>query len=347
MSSSKPPHPPAAKEDSSARSRVPAPGAFAMSLPHKNARANMTGRKWFLLLAVLLVPCGTAAAQEARQSLDDAWWTGPMLANSAHTLPRGHLLVESYIYDAVQGKTDSINSLTYLLYGLTDRITLGLVPTGGVNLVRGAPGSSGFQWGDTQLRAQIGLTAMDAERGIPDLAIALIQNLPTGRHDRLSRLSDGFGAGTASTALALYSQMAFWLPNGRLLRTRFNLQRTFAAATDVRDMSVYGTASGFRGKARTGASFQVDAAFEYSLTRSWVLAADVIYNHADATAVDGLQNGAEWRRRSGTSDGWGIAPAIEYSWTPDLGVLAGVRILMKGHNSPASVTPAVAINYVL
>lgn len=307
----------------------------------------MAGLKWLSLLAALLASCGGAWAGEARQALDDAWWTGPMLANSAHTLPRGHLLVESYVYDAVQGKTDSVNSLTYLLYGLTDRITLGLVPTGGVNLVRGAPASSGFQLGDTQLRAQVGLTALDAEHGIPDLAIALIENLPTGRHDRLSRLSDGFGAGTASTALAFYSQMVFWLPNGRLLRTRLDVQRTFAASADVRDMSVYGTGNGFRGRAQAGASAQVDASFEYSLTRRWVLAADVIYNHADATEVDGLQNGVPMRRRSGTSDGWGLAPAIEYSWTPNLGMLAGVRVLMKGHNSPASVTPAVAINYVL
>ena len=32
-----------------------------------------------------------------RQSRDDAWWTGPMLANSAETLPKGHFLVESYL----------------------------------------------------------------------------------------------------------------------------------------------------------------------------------------------------------------------------------------------------------
>lgn len=28
-----------------------------------------------------------------RQPLDDAWWTGPMLAPSAATLPRGHFRV--------------------------------------------------------------------------------------------------------------------------------------------------------------------------------------------------------------------------------------------------------------
>jgi hypothetical protein len=188
---------------------------------------------------------------------------------------------------------------------------------------------------------------LDAERGIPDIAVALIQTVPTGDYDRLSRSSDGFGGGAYTTAVALYSQMVFWLPNGRLLRTRFNLQQSFAAHTDVQGLSVYGTTAGFSGHARTGASFQLDAAFEYSLTRRWVLAADVIYNHGDATQMNGLQDGSLLRWNSGTSDGWGFAPAIEYSWTPNLGVLLGARVLLKGHNSPASVTPAVAINYVL
>ena len=36
-----------------------------------------------------------------RQSRDDAWWTGPLLAASAATLPQGHFLVEPYLYDSM------------------------------------------------------------------------------------------------------------------------------------------------------------------------------------------------------------------------------------------------------
>ena len=48
-------------------------------------KLRRTGFAIAVLLAMLLA-VGTVAAQEAgppRQSLDDAWWTGPMLANSA------------------------------------------------------------------------------------------------------------------------------------------------------------------------------------------------------------------------------------------------------------------------
>jgi hypothetical protein len=40
-----------------------------------------------------------AETADAPQSLDDAWWTGPLVAYSAHSLPQGHLLIEPYLYD--------------------------------------------------------------------------------------------------------------------------------------------------------------------------------------------------------------------------------------------------------
>ena len=52
-------------------------------------------------LAALAITAGLAGAQvspgaagDVRQSLNDAWFTGPMLAPSASTLPRGHLLIQ-------------------------------------------------------------------------------------------------------------------------------------------------------------------------------------------------------------------------------------------------------------
>lgn len=40
-------------------------------------------------------------APALRQSLDDAWWTGPLLAASPATLPPGHVLIEPYLYDSI------------------------------------------------------------------------------------------------------------------------------------------------------------------------------------------------------------------------------------------------------
>ncbi len=78
-----------------------------------------------------------------------------------------------------------------------------------------------------------------------------------------------------------------------------------------------------------------------------MLALDVIYSHGGPTRVNGSQAGHTVLLDSGTSDGLGLAPAIEFSWTPDLGMLLGTRVILAGHNTPAWVTPAIAINAFL
>src|SRR5512146_3529928 len=115
-----------------------------------------------ILMAAL---CVIAAAQPespapsaSRQSLQDAWWTGPLLANSAATLPRGHFLVEPYVYDIMMAHTHVVGSRASVLYGLVDRLTLGMIPIVAYNQVQGGPGSSGIRVGDVTLAAQYRLT---------------------------------------------------------------------------------------------------------------------------------------------------------------------------------------------
>ena len=304
---------------------------------------------------------GLAGAQEAsppssvvRQPLDDAWWTGPLLAPSAATLPRGHLLIEPYLYDVIAAHSNGYGSLTYVNYGLKDRVTVGLIPTAGFNTVSNGPSSSGVELGDLTLQALYRLTKFREGSWVPTTSVVVQETLPTGKYDRLgNRPSDGFGSGAYTTTLALYSQTYFWLPNGRILRMRLDLSEAFSNNVHVEDVSVYGTGAGFRGHAKPGNSFFADAAWEYSLTRSWVLALDVTYGHNGNTRVTGynildpnsVQNPPSIRLDSGSRDAFGFAPAIEYSWTPNLGVIFGTRVI-AGRNTATTITPAVAINFV-
>lgn len=286
-----------------------------------------------------------------RQSLDDAWWTGPMLAPSAATLPRGHFLIEPYLYDVAAAQSHGFGSLTYMNYGLADRVTVGMIPTAGLNKVSKGPSSSGVGLGDVTLQAQYRLTQFHADSWIPTTSIAVQETLPTGKYDRLGdRPSDGFGSGAYTTTLALYSQTYFWLPNGRILRMRFNVSQAFSNNVKVEDVSVYGTEAGFRGHAKPGDSLFVDASWEYSLRRRWVLALDATYRHAGNTRVAGYNilhsNLVQNSRDLGSSEAFGFAPAIEYSWNSKVGILLGTRVIAGGHNTPASITPAVAINIV-
>jgi hypothetical protein len=327
-------------------------------------------------LAALLLLAGTAAADVTapagvdRQALEDAWWTGPVVAAAAGALPKGHALIEPYVYDVItHGRydddgnyrsTDSVHSfgsLIYMLYGVTDKFTAGVIPTLGFSDVSTGSGGSAIALGDVTLQGQYQLTQFREGGWLPTMSLLLRQTLPTGKYDRLGTdLGDGLGGGAHVTALALHTQYYFWLPTGRILRTRFNLSYAVADSVDVADTSVYGTRQGFRGRAEPGNTFMIRSAAEYSLTRNWVLALDVIYQHDDTTRVRGqdlvaqnLAAGAQptrvdFRADSGSSWRFGLVPAIEYNWNSRVGVVVGAWWYAAGRNTGASVTPIAAIN---
>lgn len=318
--------------------------------------------------ATLALAPGVGRAQEPqppsvapRQSQDDAWWTGSMLANSAATLPRGHFLAEPYLYDVMTRghfdgagarhgapHADGFGSLTYLLYGLTDRVSIGLVPVFGFNTMSGGRGSPRPAPGDVSALAQYRLTQVRAGGSMPTISVSLQETLPSGRYDRLGDWpADGLGSGAYTTTLGLYSQTYFWLPNGRILRMRVNLSEALSSAVHVADVSVYGTGEGFRGRARPGSSSTVDASWEYSATRSWVLCFEAVYRNSLNTRVAGRDaRDSAFVVNSGSSNSFALAPAIEYSWKSTVGILLGTRIIASGRNAAATLTPAVAINIV-
>jgi hypothetical protein len=335
-------------------------------------------RRWpyIALLALsgwLGLPSNSAAVETAqptaevqRQSLDDAWWTGPIIAAGAGTLPQGRALVEPYLYDVIRygrydrdggersaSRTHHYGSLTYILYGVTDRFTAGLIPTFGYNDVSGARDSSGIQVGDVSVQGQYRLSQFRQGSPVPTTSLVVQQTLPTGKYDRLGTdVNDGLGAGAYTTTLALYSQYYFWMPNGRILRSRFNASYAVSDDVDVEDVSVYGTSAGFRGVAHPGDVLTINSSWEYSITREWVFAMDFIYQHDASTRLTGSQMdtaaGRTERVHENFGSAWrfGVAPAIEYNFTSRIGVIAGARWFAAGSNTSATITPVVAINMV-
>jgi hypothetical protein len=322
-----------------------------------------------LLAALAWAPMGLAAeaaADEPRQqSYADSWWTGPILAASPSALPRGHMLIEPYVYDViVQGSydgqgdrqsathTDNVRNLSYMLYGLTDQWTIGLLPRFGYNAGSNGTHGSGLQFGDLTLHTHYQLHRFREHHWPPALAFVIEATLPTGRYDQLgTHPGDGLGGGVHATTYSIYTQRYFWAPNGRIVRTRLDFSYSHSSSTALRDVSVYGTRSGFRGQARPGDSIVIDSAWEYSATRHWVLALDLEYARSAGTHVRGLNDAASATPTavnidSGTSTTWSLAPAIEYNFNGNVGVLAGAKFTVAGNNAAALLIPVVAINWV-
>ena len=304
-----------------------------------------------------------AAAEDAayRQSRDDAWWTGPILAAGASTLPKGHFLVEPYVFDVIsQGRYDddgnrrgrprrhALGSLTYVLYGLVDEVTVGVIPRFGYNDVSTGADSSGVGLGDFTVQAAYRLAQFREGSRVPTMSVVLQQSLPTGKFDRLgARPNDGLGSGAYTTTLSLYSQYFLWMPNGRILRTRLNFSYSVSDTVSVEDVSVYGTSDGFRGHARPGRSFVVGSAWEYSVTRNWVLALDLVYQHDTSTTLDGFdETNTRIQQDFGSSEVFTLAPAVEYNWNSRMGVIVGAVLTAAGRNASATVVPVAAVNMV-
>lgn len=299
-------------------------------------------------LAATMIVASGAQAEEARQSLDDAWWTGPMLASGAGSLPKGRWLLEPYLFDVRSDDGDTVGNLTYVLYGLTDKTTVGVIPTFYFNRPDGAPNSSGVQFGDLTLQGQRQLTQFKPGSWVPTSSIVVQQVLPTGKFDRLGgRAADGVGGGAYTTSLGYNMQTYVWTPNGRIARFRLNTSGAVTRKAKVRDDSVYGTALGFRGHAKPGAQVVVNGAVEYSVTRNWVLALDLVYTHSEPTKVSGADGaGRAVRFDTGTHDSFAVAPAVEYNFSPTVGALFGMRVIPAINGRQSSVTPALALNMV-
>ena len=312
------------------------------------APSNATTEQQGSMVVAVRPPAASdlAIRKSTEERLADAWWTGPMLAPSAGGVPKGHLLIEPYFYDVASKAADDFGSQTYVVYGLTKRLSVGALTTIGLNRPHHGPASRSVGLGDQTLIFQYRLTEFNPSKSwLPTLAFNIQETFPTGRYDNLDRLSDGLGNGAYTTSVAVYSQAYTRLSNGRLLRMRLNIQASFPGVAPVRNNSVYDTPVGFLGTARPGRSYNADLAFEYSLTKRWVLAFDIVAKHIERTRVHGtLVSGTTLQTTTARSDLTGVAPAIEYNFSSNYGILLGTRILAGRRSSTFTVTPALAVN---
>jgi hypothetical protein len=176
------------------------------------------------------------------------------------------------------------------------------------------------------------------------MAVNVQETLPTGKYDNLGdAIVNGFGAGTYTTTLALYTQTYAWLPTGRILRLRFNASEAWSNSARLEGASVYGTRNGFQGRVKPGAVTFGDLAAEYSLSQHWVAAMDLADRYSGPTWLRPATGKATAQNASYAII---LAPAIEYNFSARMGVLLGTRVIEAGHNFARSITPVIANDLV-
>ncbi|WP_229839565.1 hypothetical protein [Sphingomonas glacialis] len=288
------------------------------------------------------------------------WFTGSLEASSPALSKAGTLALEPYIiyqintgaYDnhghhgTVAHDVDQLQAVIVLKYAVTDRLSIQALPS--FDHVSNDQGSSsGLGLGDLPLELEYRFKDENGRTGSPSITGSIGINLPTGDYQHLSNQLNGIGSGAYSAKQGIVVESLFDTRGGHPVRVRlFASVYEPLAPTSIRDASVYGTDAGFRGRAKPGVSGQVGVAAGYAIDQRWVLALDVVQNYVARYRLTGVDRtsdpvAAYGRDRSTTA----LAPAVEYNWSANAGLIAGVEFSVAGRNTSSYIAPQIAFAF--
>ncbi len=295
--------------------------------------------------------------QTGDAAVQSQWFTGSLEAPSPALGKAGLFSIEPYIIDSqgdgaydgsgrhhpVAANANQLQSETSVKYALTNRLTVQLLPSF-THTWQGGATSTGV--GDLPVELEYRFNNENDRTGFPSFTASLGVHLPTGAYNHLHAAIDGYGTGAYTLKEGLLAQSLFDTRGGHPVRLRF-YGAVFEALGNVsiRDISTYGTAAGFRGRAAPGFSGEFGLGAGYAFDQRWVFAFDVLENLANATRVSGVDGAGLPVFVAGTSSrSTALAPAIEYNWSSRFGIIAGVAFTVAGRNTASYYAPQIALS---
>ena len=322
-----------------------------------------------LLAATLVGFAGAAQAQQAVQAIlpntdtgIDPFYTGSLISPSPAVPKAGLYAFEPYVIETINPNkysvrggisssadvTSSTATLTLMKYGITDNLSIELLPQSQINQEANAGFNSGSQVGDLPIELEYRLLDQDKKTGKPSITFSAGVDVPTGRYQNLYSGFDGQGAGTTRGRLGLLAQSLLFGQSQHPVRIRAYVTGAIPlGSVGLHNISSFGTNQGFVGTGTTGLGGSFGASVEYSFTQRLVFATDIFYAVSRSSNAYGFQGNIPVSLRSGASDNLQLAPAFEYSFNDYFGIIAGVAFSVEGHNSSDIVQPQIAFNFVL
>ena len=213
-------------------------------------------------------------------------------------------------------------------------------------------GQHGNGIGDYSLALGIQVLRQKENSWLPDLRLVVQEVFPTGRFENLNpkRLgTDQTGIGAFQTFIGLNFQRLTQFKNEHYLRTRLSLVGAKFSDVTVHGVSVFGGSSMTKGKVKIANSYSADLAFEYTLTQNWVPVFEVLFVHSPSSSFDGnpgfTPGGVVATVGGKSNEAVSLAPALEYNFSSNLGVIGGVWFSVTGPHAAQFVTGAFAVNY--
>ncbi len=278
------------------------------------------------------------------------WMTGPLLAPSGKTIPAGHVNLEPYgFYTMYPGNFRNVELLPILTVGLTSFLDVQTSLPIDRSWNRGQQGGN---IGDYSLGIGLQVLKEQEHSWVPNLRMTIQEVFPTGKFDHLNpnKLgTDQTGIGAYQTAVGFHFQKLKDFGNDHYLRSRLSLLGSWASDVHIEGASVFGGNDITEGDIKPGNSFSADIAFEYSLTQHWVPVFELLFvdsNSSDFNGNPGLTPGGVIDSiGGGGGTQLSLAPALEYNFNPQLGVIGGVWFAVTGPSGGGFTSLALAVNY--
>jgi hypothetical protein len=293
--------------------------------------------------------------QEVENQLEDAeaefqrakkmfnpWYTGPLLAPSAHIIPPGYFNIQPYLfitnnyakYDEHAHSKDvknlyQLNPVLLCQFGIISWMD-GILSAQGLRNKQ--DGHSDINWGDSTFSLGFGL--LKEGPYAPAILLSVKENLPIGKYQHLTPKKNGLdatGSGAYQTTIGLNIAKVVWWLTTHPMSFRFTQNWGIPAMVHVKGYNTYGGGPGTDGKVRLGNSYSTDLGYEFSFTQRWVLALDVVYTYNQEVKFSGHTGGSPVG--GPFSDQLSLAPAIEYNVNENFGFIGGVWFTVWGRNS--------------
>ncbi len=324
-------------------------------------------RQWFFaLLGIALIQ--TLYSREfsthykAFEETTTPWFTGPLLTPSGHVVPEGHQNYEPYVYwTQAKGNYDSHwrpHSATLFNNVLTQiTMQLGVLPDTEFDMApqfvyNETAGEHMWRYSDLPITLAFQILKNTPDTWYPAIKLRFAANIPLGKFDSLNPLklgTDAGGVGSWLPNVGLVFSRLFHITGHQYLASRAFFSYAFSTPVGVRGLSVYGGTptvagvKGTRGTVHTGNVFLFLAGFEYSLTQNWVLAIDIQYQHNNKRRFSGYTP-VGTAPISPSKELFAVAPAIEYNWNGNIGLIAGPWLTVSGRNTGQFISYVVALN---
>lgn len=304
-------------------------------------------------------PAGISPKQEEEIG---PWFTGPLLTSSARVVPAGYFNFEPYLFaenfygvydenwhpDSVS-RTQLVNPLVSFIVGVTPDMDIAVAPQ---FFYQRSEGKSATRFGDFSVAIDYQLLWDDAHKWWPAIKLIARELFPTGKYQHFDpdkNWTDDAGAGAFETDLSIVFGRLFHLKGNHYLSTRLSFTYAIPSNVHVEGFNNYGGGFGTNGTVKIANNASALLGMELNVSQNWVLALDIATAWGGKISFSGKRgvnkDGTPATVGGGSFSQISLAPALEYNFSENVGIILGCWFSVAGRNSSEFASGVLAVNW--